>query len=91
MPPRRLVRGSQLSEESRGTIIITGASRGIGAATALMAADAGYDVCVNYRRDGDAAAAIVSQIVGSGRRAIPMAAVVSVAAVDATDQGRRLP
>ncbi len=78
MPPGRLVRGSQLSEESRGTIIITGASRGIGAATALMAAAAGYDICVNYRRDRDAAAAIVSQIVASGHRAIAVAANVGV-------------
>ncbi len=67
-----------MSEESRGTIIITGASRGIGAATALMAAAAGYDICVNYRRDRDAAAAIVRRILGSGHRAIAVAADVSV-------------
>jgi NAD(P)-dependent dehydrogenase (short-subunit alcohol dehydrogenase family) len=66
-----------LNEQSRGTIIITGASRGIGAATALMAADAGFGVCVNYRQDRDAADAIVSQILGAGHRAIAVAADVS--------------
>jgi len=66
-----------LSEHSRGTIIVTGASRGIGAATALMAADAGYDVCVNYRDDKEAAESIVGQILGAGHQAIAVAADVS--------------
>ena len=67
-----------MSEISRGTIIITGASRGIGAATALIAGDAGYDVCVNYLQDRDAAEAIVSRILGNGHRAISVAADVSI-------------
>lgn len=62
---------------ARTTIIITGASRGIGAATALMAADEGYAVCVNYRRDRDAAENVVRQIVGKGGRAIAVAANVA--------------
>jgi NAD(P)-dependent dehydrogenase (short-subunit alcohol dehydrogenase family) len=66
-----------LSAQSRGTIIITGASRGIGAATALMAADAGFSVCVNYRQDRDAAEAIVKQILDTGQQAIAVAADVS--------------
>jgi len=66
-----------LSKQSRGTIIITGASRGIGAATALLAADAGFSVCINYRQDRDAAEAIVSQILGTGQQAIAVAADVS--------------
>ncbi|MDH3282244.1 MAG: SDR family NAD(P)-dependent oxidoreductase, partial [Gammaproteobacteria bacterium] len=36
-------------------LLVTGASRGIGAATATLAAARGYDVCVNYRRDNAAA------------------------------------
>jgi NAD(P)-dependent dehydrogenase (short-subunit alcohol dehydrogenase family) len=36
-------------------VLITGASRGIGAATALLFAREGYDVCVNYRVDAAAA------------------------------------
>jgi NAD(P)-dependent dehydrogenase (short-subunit alcohol dehydrogenase family) len=66
-----------LSEPSTGTIIITGASRGIGAATALMAADAGYGVCVNYVQDQDAADSVVDQILGTGQKAIAVAADVS--------------
>ena len=59
------------------TIIITGASRGIGAATALMAADEGYSVCVNYRQNRDAAESVVKQIMGKGGRAISVAANVA--------------
>jgi NAD(P)-dependent dehydrogenase (short-subunit alcohol dehydrogenase family) len=65
------------SKESTGTIVITGASRGIGAATALLAADAGYAVCVNYRQNGDAAEAIVNQIRRTGQQAIAVCADVS--------------
>jgi len=42
---------------SKGTLVITGASRGIGAATARLAAARGYAVCVNYRTNKDAAEA----------------------------------
>ena len=66
-----------MNEQSRGTIIITGASRGIGAATALMAAQAGFSVCVNYRRGREAAEAIVKQILDTGQQAIAVAADVS--------------
>ena len=66
-----------MSKQSRGTIIITGASRGIGAATALLAADAGFSVCVNYRRGREAAEAIVKQILDTGQQAIAVAADVS--------------
>ena len=48
-------------------LIVTGASRGIGAATAKLAAAAGYAVCVNYRNDRDAAAQVVpSKFAASG-------------------------
>ena len=40
-------------------VLITGGSRGIGAATALLAAGQGYAVGVNYRRDEAAAASVV--------------------------------
>ena len=59
------------------TIIITGGSRGIGAATALMAADEGYSVCVNYRQNRDAAETVVKKIVDEGGRAISVAADVA--------------
>ena len=56
--------------------VITGASRGIGRATALAAAARGYDVCVNYMRNRSAADEVVDQIKRVGRRAIPVAADV---------------
>jgi NAD(P)-dependent dehydrogenase (short-subunit alcohol dehydrogenase family) len=61
-------------------VIITGASRGIGAATAKLAAERGYSVCVNYRRDGVAAGRVVAAIEGRGGRAIAVAADVAVEA-----------
>ena len=51
-------------------MIITGASRGIGAATARIAGERGYAVCVNYRQDAGAAAAVVAGIERAGGRAI---------------------
>jgi NAD(P)-dependent dehydrogenase (short-subunit alcohol dehydrogenase family) len=62
----------------RGALIVTGGSRGIGAATARLAAERGYRVCVNYRRRGDAADAVVSQIIANGGQAIAVAADVSI-------------
>ncbi|MBK8016164.1 MAG: SDR family oxidoreductase [Betaproteobacteria bacterium] len=58
-------------------IIVTGASRGIGAATALLAAQRGYSVCVNYRAHQLAADGVVRQIQSAGGRAISVAADVS--------------
>lgn len=52
------------------TVLITGASRGIGAATALAAARQGYDVVVNYARDQAAAEQVVDSIAQLGRRAV---------------------
>ena len=43
-------------------MLVTGASRGIGAATARLAAERGYAVCVNYLRNRDAADAVVAAI-----------------------------
>ena len=61
-------------------VLITGASRGIGAATARLAASRGYDVCVNYRRDAAAADEVRHDIDAAGRRAIAVAADVGVEA-----------
>jgi 3-oxoacyl-[acyl-carrier protein] reductase len=62
------------------TALVTGASRGIGAAIALALAEAGAAVAVNYRERADAANAIVAQIEGIGGRAVAAAADVSQAA-----------
>ena len=59
-------------------LIITGASRGIGAATARLAADAGYSVCVNYRQNKEAAERVVADIEAKGARAVAVQADVSV-------------
>jgi len=61
-----------------GALIVTGASRGIGAATARLAAERGYAVCVNYRRDQSAAEAVVDAIELGGGRAVAVAADVSL-------------
>ena len=58
-------------------IIITGASRGIGAATAIKAAKQGYAVCINYLHNDFAAKNIVTQIEQNGGSAIAVAADVS--------------
>lgn len=58
-------------------LIITGASRGIGAATACLAAEQGYAVCVNYLCNKESANSIVSSIQQIGGRAIAVAADVA--------------
>lgn len=58
-------------------IIVTGGSRGIGAATAILAAQRGYAVCVNYRRHQAAAERVVDEIRQMGRRAIAIAADIA--------------
>ncbi|CAN5571349.1 SDR family oxidoreductase [soil metagenome] len=58
-------------------LIITGGSRGIGAAMARLAGRRGYCVCVNYVRDRDAAQRVVESIASAGGRAIAVAADVA--------------
>jgi len=51
-------------------LLITGAGRGIGAATAKLAAAQGYDVAINYQRDDAAAASVVAAVQAADRRGI---------------------
>jgi len=60
--------------------LVTGGSRGIGAAVAIALAKAGADVAVNYRKRADAANAVCGEITRTGRKAIAVQADVSVAA-----------
>ena len=64
-------------QQSNPVVLVTGASRGIGAATARMAAARGYRVGVNYRSDADAAGAVVRGIVQAGGRAVALQADVA--------------
>ncbi len=59
------------------TALITGASRGIGAACALKLADSGWDVAVNYARDATAASRVAAQVRERGRRALVLQADVA--------------
>jgi NAD(P)-dependent dehydrogenase (short-subunit alcohol dehydrogenase family) len=60
----------------KDVLVVTGASRGIGAATARLAAQRGYAVCVNYLRNREAADAVVAEITAAGGRAIAVPADV---------------
>ncbi|MCE9687276.1 SDR family oxidoreductase [Shewanella sp. AS16] len=72
-------------------VIVTGAGRGIGAATSKLLAAKGYRVCVNYRSNAQSAAAIVDEITTSGGKAFSFQADVSnesdvIALFDATER-----
>ncbi len=58
-------------------LLITGGGRGIGAATARLAAEKGYAVCVNYLSNAAAADRVVKEIEAKGGEAITVAADVS--------------
>ena len=58
-------------------MMVTGGSRGIGAATARLAAERGYAVCVNYVTNREAADAVVADIRQAGGLAMAVAADVS--------------
>lgn len=64
--------------QMNGTLIVTGGSRGIGAATATLAAARGDAVCISYLRNRDAADAVVQGIAAAGGTAMAVAADVSV-------------
>ncbi|HEY2177911.1 MAG TPA: SDR family oxidoreductase [Caulobacteraceae bacterium] len=55
---------------SRGWALVTGASRRIGAALAVAAGEAGFDVIVHYHRSEEAAAAVAGRIEALGRQAL---------------------
>lgn len=58
-----------LKGDPEGVLLVTGGSRGIGAAVARLAAEAGHAVLLSYRRDAEAAAAVVKAITTAGGQA----------------------
>ncbi len=60
-----------------GVVVITGGSRGIGAATALAAARDGWSVAVNYRADAEAAERVVAQVREAGGEALAVRGDIS--------------
>jgi len=60
--------------------LVTGGSRGIGAAIAIALARAGADVAVNYRRRSDASASVCKTISSFGQKALAVQADVAIAA-----------
>jgi NAD(P)-dependent dehydrogenase (short-subunit alcohol dehydrogenase family) len=69
-----------MQNSSNQTLIVTGASRGIGAAVARLAGERGYRVAVNYARDREAAQAVVERIAASGGHAVAIRADVATEA-----------
>ncbi len=63
-----------------GVLIVTGGSRGIGAATARLAAVHGWDVCVGYRAEAAAAAEVVDSCEARGGKALAVRTDVSIEA-----------
>ena len=80
---------SRFSLEGRNAVV-TGGSRGLGAAIALGLAEAGADVLLTYREKHAEAAAIVQQIEEMGRRslAVPMEVTSRVSVTHAAEQAR---
>lgn len=61
---------------TKGTVLVTGGSRGIGAACAKLLARDGYDVAINYARSADAADKLAAEVSELGRQAIAVKADV---------------
>jgi NAD(P)-dependent dehydrogenase (short-subunit alcohol dehydrogenase family) len=70
---RALLQGKRMDK----VLLVTGGSRGIGAATALLAAQQGWRVAVNYSHNAAAADAVVQQIQAAGGQAIRVQADVA--------------
>jgi len=71
---------SVMASASRRVLLVTGGGRGIGAATARLAAERGYDVCINYRANGEAAGRVVENVRQAGAKAIAVQADIAVEA-----------
>jgi NAD(P)-dependent dehydrogenase (short-subunit alcohol dehydrogenase family) len=63
---------------ARPVLLIAGGSRGIGASCARLAGSRGYDVAVNYKSNGNAAAAVVAAVEKSGGKAVALSGDMAV-------------
>jgi NAD(P)-dependent dehydrogenase (short-subunit alcohol dehydrogenase family) len=68
-----------MTTKVKKALIVTGGSRGIGAATSIKAAQMGYSVCVNYAKNSEQAENVVRQIHAQGGKAIAVQADISSA------------
>lgn len=66
----------EMENTYRGTILVTGGSRGIGAAICELAAQDGYDVCINYRSDENRAEQVAEKVRSYGQKALVVQADV---------------
>jgi len=76
-PLRKSLRGAYTHTEMKKVILITGGGRGIGAATARLAARRDYIVCISYRSNSEAAEIVKRDIVDAGGAAFAFAEDVS--------------
>jgi NAD(P)-dependent dehydrogenase (short-subunit alcohol dehydrogenase family) len=76
-PEQSLMSANSDSTYSRGAMIVTGGSRGIGAAVARLGGRRGYDVVINFRSDAAAAESVANDIRAAGSRALCLQADIS--------------
>jgi NAD(P)-dependent dehydrogenase (short-subunit alcohol dehydrogenase family) len=67
-----------MAATAKGVLVVTGGSRGIGAATSLLAAERGYAVVVNYAGNVEAAEHVAAQINAGGGAAVAVRGDVSL-------------